>query len=137
MTYKDPVRRKQYQREWVQANRREWFEGKVCAQCGVVGTLELDHINPRTKEDHAIWSWSSVRREAELTKCQALCEPCHADKTALENRERFSKGQCNGVNRGAYRKGCRCDKCKMANRLYNQKWRLQKASRLGRPQSSS
>lgn len=83
MPFKDPGQKRKYQREWIADRRAEYFKGKCCVQCGyddLVG-LELDHINRKEKVSHKIWSWSKVRREAELAKCQVLCNLCHSVKT--------------------------------------------------------
>ena len=86
MPYADPARQREYSREWLAVRRREYFAGKDCADCGSQERLELDHIDPRAKVDHKIWSWSAARREVELAKCQVLCHPCHLAKTK-EHRE--------------------------------------------------
>lgn len=65
----------------------DFFEGKSCVQCGSTENLELDHIDRTTKIDHKIWSWTRVKREAEIAKCQVLCHDCHKEKTRAENRE--------------------------------------------------
>jgi 5-methylcytosine-specific restriction endonuclease McrA len=84
MPYKDPEQRRRYAREWLAARRAAWFEGKVCAECGNAENLELDHIDPKLKVNHKIWSWSAERREAELIKCRPLCCDCHKKKSAKE-----------------------------------------------------
>lgn len=88
-----------YQREWIAKRRAEWFVGKECAVCGSIDNLELDHIDPSTKDlklrgshNNAIWSWSAVRREAELLKCQVLCHDCHIIKSKI-NKEFSSKAK--------------------------------------------
>jgi 5-methylcytosine-specific restriction endonuclease McrA len=83
-----------YQRTWIARRRAEWFADKQCVRCGSVEKLRLDHIDAKTKVrrmDHAIWSWSLERREAEIAKCQVLCEECHKLKTA-ENNE-YPRGE--------------------------------------------
>ena len=74
-----------YQREWVAKRRADFFKDKKCVQCGSTERLELDHIDRETKESHSIWSWSEVRRLAEIAKCQVLCHECHRLKTRKEN----------------------------------------------------
>lgn len=117
MAYKNKTTQREYQRNWV-ANRRSIFlKDKCCAICGAENDLQLDHIDPDTKKDHRIWSWSQSRIREELMKCQILCLPCHQLKTHADN---------NWSTHGpaAYRAGCRCDKCilykKQTNRSYYQ-----------------
>lgn len=86
MPYKDPGRQRKYQRERNARIRREWLqENGPCAQCGNAENLNVDHVDPETKISHNVWSWSKSRREAELAKCQVLCQVCHFAKTGREN----------------------------------------------------
>lgn len=85
MPIKDPELKRKYHREWMAKRRAEYFKDKYCVQCNSTQNLELDHIDRKTKEHHAIWSWSQVRREAELAKCQVLCRECHLQKTKKEH----------------------------------------------------
>jgi|SRR6516164_5497046 len=80
--YKDPEQRRKYAREWKAARRADWFKGKMCVNCSSAELLELDHIDPKQKVSHKIWSWSVQRREAELAKCQILCRVCHEKTSA-------------------------------------------------------
>ena len=94
-----------YQRQWLKARRAAWFATQSCMECGRRDRLELHHLDPADKIDHKIWSWSAERRNAELAKCAALCENCHAVvsatqakrkipwSTVLEIRERYSTGE--------------------------------------------
>lgn len=76
-----------YQRKWIAERRESYFRGKQCVRCGSRKNLELDHIDPLTKETHAIWSWSKVRRDEELSKTQVLCSLCHLEKTKEDLRK--------------------------------------------------
>lgn len=109
--------KRMYQRQWVAQRRAEWFEDKSCAQCGSTECLELDHIERKTKVSNAIWSWSKVRREAELAKCQVLCVSCHRQKTTEELRQKR-----HGTST-MYRNGCRCDPCKERQKKRMRTWR--------------
>lgn len=122
MTYKDKEKKNQYQREWVAKRRSEFFADKVCVVCGSSRQLELDHIDPATKESHSIWSWSKARRDAELAKCQVLCRTHHEIKTAEENRER-NGGLHHGTDTMYSKYGCRCFACKEARRIYKKEIR--------------
>lgn len=65
--------------------RTDWFTANgPCKQCGSITNLELDHIEPGNKVHHAVWSWTPMRRNLELQKCQVLCRSCHRKKTTSE-----------------------------------------------------
>src|SRR5665213_333062 len=65
--------------------RAEFFAGKECVRCGSIDHLELDHIDPSTKEIRAGELWcmalDNPRRIKELAKSQVLCHDCHVLKT--------------------------------------------------------
>lgn len=75
-----------YQKMWIAKRKADWFADKCCVICGSTEDLELDHIDPNTKNlkriGDIIWHWSEERRNAELAKCQVLCEVCHKEKSA-------------------------------------------------------
>jgi 5-methylcytosine-specific restriction endonuclease McrA len=54
MGYKDLDKQRKYQRERVARIRAEYLDGKCCVNCGSKGPLEVDHIDPSTKESHAV-----------------------------------------------------------------------------------
>lgn len=109
MPYRDPERQRQYQREWVSRRRAAWFADKICEQCDGVECLELHHKDTLEKISHRIWSWSEVRRLAELAKCIVLCRECH---------DMLHYSQCH-----SYRLGCRCPECTEAHRLRHARYR--------------
>ncbi len=121
MVIKDPEARRRYHREWYAKRRADWFKGKVCAKCGSIDELELDHIDRAQKVSHKIWSWSLARREAELAKCQPLCRNCHYKKSD-EDRERGGP-VIHGKNRTYVILGCRCDTCRAAHAAMARKYR--------------
>lgn len=93
MPYKDKNKQKEYQLEWIKKRRTFWFaENGPCKHCGSWKKLELDHINPKDKISHSIWSWCDERRNKELAKCQVLCYDCHLKKS--------SKERCKGEQSG-------------------------------------
>lgn len=117
MPIRDVEERRAYQRAWVRRRRAEYFADKCCARCGRMDHLELDHKDPSEKVSHNIWSWSRERREAELAKCQVLCEDCHQEKTDEDLRQMFGELKHGTVS--AYRRyGCRCVACKKAEARY-------------------
>lgn len=75
---------REYQRKWMAERRAAWFRSRRCVDCGTDEDLELDHADPTQKTSHRVWSWSKERREAELSKCVARCESCHARKSGRE-----------------------------------------------------
>lgn len=99
--------------------RAEFFDGKKC-KCGAEENLQLDHINPSEKISHRVWSWNKEKRDIELSKCQALCEKCHKEKT----REQATV-KIHGLT--MYRKhSCRCEICCESLRTYWRDYREQK-----------
>ena len=87
MPYADFARQRAYQRQWMANRRASWIaQNGPCTDCGTWDDLQVDHVEAKTKITHRIWSWSRVRREAELAKCVVRCRICHERKTVL-NRE--------------------------------------------------
>lgn len=120
MSYKDPEQQKKWQREDRAKKRTQWLlENGPCKHCGSWENLNVDHIDPKLKISHSVWSWTKVRRDIELAKCQVLCFPCHTIKSTLE------RGQTIGGKHGAskYNKGCRCNICIEDNRKYKREWK--------------
>lgn len=111
MGYKDIEKQRKFQRKRCARNRREWFIDKYCVRCGSVEQLELDHINPKDKITHNVWSWSPQKRKEELAKCQVLCRDHHKEKTRKDMGYGLKHGTENGY--GYYK--CRCDECRLAN----------------------
>lgn len=76
-----------------QQRRAAWLLGKCCVECGSTEQLDIDHIDPSTKDPRLIptgamthfWSWPEADREAELAKCQVLCRTHHRIKTGRES----------------------------------------------------
>jgi 5-methylcytosine-specific restriction endonuclease McrA len=109
---------REYQRRWIADRRSSFFAGKTCVQCGSSENLELDHIDPASKTEHRIWSWSEERRLAEIAKCQVLCAGCHLLKSIESDWPKTDHG------RGRmYKLGCRCTLCVEFKRVENSKRR--------------
>jgi hypothetical protein len=114
------------QREWLQRRRRAWLEANgPCVKCGSWDDLEVDHIDPRAKVEHRVWSWAEARRLAELAKCQVLCRPCHWAKCFTDGSVQVSE---HGMVR-RYDNGCRCDECRAAKSAKRKAQRAQEKAR--------
>lgn len=110
MPYKDPEKQREFQRRWTASRREDFFKDKSCVRCGSQKRLELDHVDPKLKVSHNIWSWSEKRRLEEIEKCQVLCRNCHQMKT----REDMNWGQVHGTTNSYNNYGCRCVECTKA-----------------------
>jgi 5-methylcytosine-specific restriction endonuclease McrA len=73
------------------ARRSEFLKDKSCVRCGSQASLEVDHIDPLSKEVEIrrLWDYRTARREVELAKCQVLCKPCHKAKSELDCQTRW------------------------------------------------
>jgi len=85
MPYKNKQQQREYQKLWLAKRRQLWFsENGPCVVCDSREELQLDHVDPATKIEHRVWSWSQKRREKELAKCRVLCKDCHQEKSKTE-----------------------------------------------------
>jgi hypothetical protein len=93
--------------------------GGVCVICGSPENLEFDHVDPTTKSFTIASSWSASqeRFDAEIAKCQLLCEACHRHKHRTFNPHGTAQ---------RYWQGCRCRPCTDSNTEHN---RLYKAGK--------
>ena len=74
---RDIYRTKRWAIVRLQILKRDGFR---CQQCGSVGRLEVDHINPIPRE------WRTVRYDPFQTRnLQVLCCECHSRKTRSDN----------------------------------------------------
>lgn len=103
--------KRKYQREWM-AKRRKKYISKMgaCFFCGTYENIEIHHIDPETKKDHKIWSWSEKRILHELKSCVAMCKSCHSKFHGILKRKPFRHGELHCYDKGA----CRCELCKEA-----------------------
>ncbi|HEB28733.1 MAG TPA: HNH endonuclease [Porticoccus sp.] len=116
MPYKDKEKQCEYQRKRLALRRHEWLQDKQCSYCNSTKNLEVDHINPKEKISHNVWSWTTKRMLKELSKCQVLCRQCHHMKTAKDN-DWHKHGTISMYRR------CHCDSCRYASREAKRKWR--------------
>src|SRR5438046_1152099 len=80
MPYRDKAKQRAYQAAWLRERRATWLKGKSCVTCGSVTNLEIDHVDPKAKQSHRVFSWRAERRDAELARTQVLCASCHRRK---------------------------------------------------------
>lgn len=122
MPAKDRLTRYNTSSAWLEARRNKWLEENgPCKKCGSNENLEIDHIDPSTKEYNIsqIWSRDEETRNKELAKCQALCHDCHKEKTAKDmNYHIYIHGTTT-----MYNHGCRCDLCRDANMIKRRNYR--------------
>lgn len=127
MPYKDKEKQNKFNIEWKNKRRDKWIEdnGGKCVICGSTKDLEIDHIDPSTKEFsiNSLWTRKEELRIKELAKCQILCKECHIKKT----REEQTVGH-GGGNAGI--KNCNCELCLPKRREYD-KLRKRRRRKLG------
>ena len=126
-----PEEQREYQRQWVAKRRATWFaENGPCVRCGTWDDLQLDHIDRTTKIHHVIWSWSSARRNAEIAKCQVLCQLCHLQKSKEYREGQYTRLVVDHGSKTMYDShGCRCDLCRKAASAYKAAWRARTGKR--------
>lgn len=125
MPYKDIEKQKQFQRTWVATRKYEFYKDKFCSWCGDNDYLELHHTDPSQKESHNIWSWGEEKRNAEIAKCEILCESCHDDYH--REIDTINGNACVHGTKSMYRnQGCRCEECKKWNRDRSRRYRAKK-----------
>jgi len=112
------------------------YLGNKCAKCGSVSDLEIDHIDPTTKNFSLSkafsYKWDTI--QAELDLCQLLCYNCHYNKTSLEKLSYQTIGfRCfeiptdvnrqtvHGTSSGYMHRKCRCPECKAWQKQYFRK----------------
>lgn len=78
--------------------------GGHCARCPTVDDLQFDHIDPTTKimTIAKMWTANEQRFQAELAKCQLLCQSHHLEKTLKERNFQSAKGAHGTVSTARY-----------------------------------
>lgn len=119
MPFKDKARKNEYSRKWIAERKAAWLlEHGPCVKCSSWVNLNVDHIDPKLKISHRIWSWSEERRDLELAKCQVLCYTCHLEKTRIDRGWGIVfHGTLTAYD--VYK--CRCDLCKKVKSEKNSK----------------
>src|SRR5260370_22887925 len=85
-----------YMKDWY--NRRHAGAvaqlGGHCTKCPATEGLQFDHVDPATKsmEIAKMWTASKRRFQAELAKCQLLCQSHHLEKTLAEKGQKPARG---------------------------------------------
>ena len=100
--------------------------GNKCCICGSTENLDIDHIDPKSKQFTIAAKAASAPMAIlleELSKCQLLCRMCHNAKT-LENKGLKSAKGTHGTL-SAYRY-CHCDLCRKAVADYTKERRNRK-----------
>jgi 5-methylcytosine-specific restriction endonuclease McrA len=98
--------------------------GGRCVRCGSVEDLQFDHIDPASKvlDIGKIWGASEERFQAEISKCQLLCYPCHSRKTTEERGFKVAKGTHGTLSALRY---CNppCELCREARNKHAREWK--------------
>jgi len=57
--------------------------GATCVRCGATEHIQYDHVDATTKvfKLSRAHHYSAAALELEIAKCQALCLPCHIQKS--------------------------------------------------------
>ena len=99
--------------------------GGKCFKCNSIENLQLDHINPQTKNFTVAKLWNSKKEvfDLEIGKCQLLCEKCHEEKTLLDMGKVSAKITHGTLSSYRY---CKCKICKKAKSEYMQEFRKKK-----------
>lgn len=117
---RDIENKNRYQRKWHKDRRNEILNelGGKCAQCGSTDELEIDHIDPTLKlfkpSKIVNMGIANPLRQAEIDKCQLLCNTCHKAKTIQQLTVPH------GIK--GYRRGCKCDVCRLAKHDEKQRY---------------
>lgn len=91
--------------------------GGKCFKCNSIEDLQLDHINPKTKNFTVAKLWNSKKKvfDLEISKCQLLCKKCHEEKTLLDMGRLSAKITHGTISSYRY---CKCKLCKKAKSEY-------------------
>ncbi len=93
------------------------FEVITYGRFWVIAEVQID---PKQKliEIGELWKYGAEKREAELKKCQLLCNPCHREKTCEDNGWLYSVGVHGLPSSHRY---CHCEICLDAWKEYQHK----------------
>lgn len=135
--YKDPEKQAAYQRNYHREYHRKRYDriiakmhaalGGRCVVCGTTNELEIDHIDPSTKEFAVTLKWQRPWSviEPELKKCQLLCHDHHIAKTRSNGESGGGHNRIVNPDHGTWARytnfKCRCDSCREWRNLYRKK----------------
>lgn len=126
------ARMAEYMRAWYERRRAQAVAGLGghCARCDETEDLQFDHIDPssKTMTIAKMWTASEVRFQAELAKCQLLCQPHHNEKTLAERGFTAGKGRHGTPASYRYCGPPKCEACRTANSAYQRERREVRAS---------
>lgn len=111
-----------YMKGWYDRRHAEAIEalGGYCSHpgCDVVENLQFDHVDPETKTMTIarMWTASEKRFQAELRKCQLLCQLHHLEKTLAERGQKPGRGTHGTATAYRYCGPPKCEACKAAKR---------------------
>lgn len=100
--------------------------GGKCVRCGTTDDLEIDHVDPATKNyavGDVIMRISSEKLAVELALCQLLCAPCHAKKSCMDQGKTYAIGTHGTLSAYRYCPTPKCEACKAAKRRWTQGYR--------------
>ena len=120
--YMKDYMRLRYQKRMSEARNKL---GGKCIKCNSTEDLQLDHINPETKNFTVAHLWNSKKEvfDLEVSKCQLLCKKCHEEKTLLDMGRVSAKVTHGTLSSYRY---CKCKTCKKAKSEYTKEFRKKK-----------
>lgn len=114
----------QYNLEVRGATKRRVIEqlGGKCVRCGSVDRLQFDHVDrtTKTKVIGSMLTQKEATLQAELAKCQLLCQPCHSLKSIIELGNQPRRHGTTTMYAGGK---CRCPLCRAAQYEYVKEYR--------------
>jgi hypothetical protein len=102
--------------------------GGACVRCGSTDDLQFDHIDASAKlfdVGKAFAGMAQAKLDAEVAKCQLLCDLHHKEKTRECGDSAGGHNYVHDPQHGTQvmygREGCRCDACREWRSLYRRK----------------
>ena len=135
MPHKDRETNNEYMRKYIlqkyikRMAQAHDLLGNKCVKCGSLENLEIDHIDPTTKNfsiGARAAGVSEVKFLEEVKKCQLLCYTCYMEKTLSERGQLPVEGRHGTIT--TYKK-CRCEECRAAKAIYTKNHPYERRSR--------